>query len=57
MDGVDVIKIGRKLLTSITGISSTSVSGIIPAGAVSGPIFVSNSLGGHFSADGFTVTS
>ena len=56
MDGVDVIKIGRKALTSITGISSISVSGVIPAGATTGPIFVSNSLGSHFVAGGFTVT-
>ena len=56
MNGVDVIKIGRKLLTSITGESSTSVSGVIPAGASSGPIFVSNSLGSHFVAVGFTIT-
>jgi hypothetical protein len=56
MDGVDVIKIGRKVLTSITGISSISVSGVIPAGATTGPIFVSNSLGSHFVASGFTVT-
>jgi hypothetical protein len=56
MDGVDVIKIGRKVLTSITGISSISVSGVIPAGATTGPIFVSNSLGSHFVAGGFTVT-
>ncbi len=56
MNGVDVIKIGRKALTSITGISSTSVSGVIPAGATTGPIFVSNSLGSDFNSIGFTVT-
>ena len=56
MNGVDVIKIGRKALTSITGISSTSVSGVIPSGATTGPIFVSNSLGSDFNSIGFTVT-
>jgi hypothetical protein len=56
MDGVNAIKIGRKNLTSVTGISSTSVSGVIPAGATTGPILVSNSLGSHFDASGFTVT-
>ena len=56
MDGVDVIKIGRRVLTSITGISSTSVSGVIPSGATTGPILVSNALGSHFVATGFTVT-
>jgi len=56
MDGVDTIKIGRKNLTSVTGVSSTSVTGVIPAGATTGPIFVSNSLGSHFLASGFTVT-
>jgi hypothetical protein len=56
MDGVDTIRIGRKNLTSVTGISSTSVSGVIPVGATTGPIFVSNSLGSHFDASGFTVT-
>jgi hypothetical protein len=55
-DGVDVIKIGRRLLTSITGVSSTSITGVIPVGASSGPIMVSNSFGGDFSATGFTVT-
>ena len=56
MNGVDVIKIGRKVLTSITGISSTSVTGVIPVGATTGPILVSNSLGSHFDASGFAVT-
>jgi len=56
MDGVDTIRIGRKNLTSVTGISSTSVSGVIPVGAATGPILVSNSLGSHFDASGFTVT-
>jgi hypothetical protein len=56
MNGVDVIKIGRKNLTSVTGIDSTSVSGVIPVGATSGPILVSNSLGSHFVASGFAVT-
>jgi len=55
MNGVDVIKIGRRNLTSITGVSETSVTGVIPAGASSGPIFVSNSLGSHFFPSGFTV--
>jgi hypothetical protein len=56
MNGVDVIKIGRRNLTSVTGVSETSVTGVIPAEASSGPIFVSNSLGSHFFPSGFTVT-
>jgi hypothetical protein len=56
MDGVDVIKIGRRNLTSVTGINSTSVRGVIPEGAVTGPILVSNSMGSHFVASGFAVT-
>jgi hypothetical protein len=55
MNGVDVIKIGRRNLTSVTGVSETSVTGVIPAEASSGPIFVSNSLGSHFFPSGFTV--
>jgi hypothetical protein len=51
-----VIKIGRKDLTSVTGVNSTTVTGVIPAGAATGPILVSNSLGSHFDASGFTVT-
>jgi hypothetical protein len=57
MNGVDVIKIGRRNLTSVTGTSATSVTGVIPAGASSGPIFVSNSLGSHFFPSGFTVVA
>ena len=56
LNGVDVIKIGRRLLTSITGISSTSMTAVIPSGATTGPIMVSNSFGGDFSPSGFTVT-
>jgi hypothetical protein len=56
MDGVNVIKIGRKNLTSVIGISSTSVSGIIPAGATSGPILVQNPLGSHYLPMIFTLT-
>ena len=57
MNGVDVIKIGRKVLTLITGINETSVTGVIPVGATTGPILVSNALGSHFLASGFTVTT
>ena len=56
LNGVDVIKIGRRLLTSITGVSSTSMTAVIPSGATTGPIMVSNSFGGDFSPSGFTVT-
>jgi hypothetical protein len=56
-DGVDTVKIGLENLTSITGVTSTSVTGTIPAGATSGPIFVSNSLGGGVLFSGFTVTT
>jgi hypothetical protein len=57
MTGVDVIKIGRKNLTSVTVIDATSVTGVIPAGASTGPIFVSNSAGSDFNPGGFTVTT
>jgi hypothetical protein len=56
MTGVDVIKIGRKNLTSVTVIDATTVTGVIPAGATTGPIFVSNSAGSDFNPGGFTVT-
>jgi hypothetical protein len=55
-DGVDVIKVGRKVLTSITGVNSTTVTGVIPGGSSSGPIYVANSIGSDFNATGFTVT-
>jgi hypothetical protein len=55
-DGVNVIKIGRKDLTSVTGVNSTTVTGVIPAGAATGPILMSNSAGQDFNAGGFTVT-
>jgi hypothetical protein len=57
MTGVDVIKIGRRNLTSVTVINATTVTGVIPAGATTGPIFISNSAGSDFSAGGFTVTT
>jgi hypothetical protein len=56
-DGVDTVRIGLENLTNITGLTSTSVTGTIPAGASSGPIFVSNSLGGGVLFSGFTVTT
>lgn len=55
-DGVNVIKIGRKDLTSVTGVNSTTVTGVIPVGAASGPILMSNSAGSDFNSGGFTVT-
>jgi hypothetical protein len=57
MTGVDVIKIGRRNLTSVTVIDATTVTGVIPAGATTGPIFVSNSAGSDFNPGGFTVTT
>jgi hypothetical protein len=57
MTGVDVIKIGRKNLTSVNVIDATTVTGVIPAGASTGPIFVSNSAGSDFNPGGFTVTT
>ena len=55
-NGVDVIKIGRKDLTSVTGVNSTTVTGVIPVGAATGPILMSNSAGSDFNSIGFTVT-
>jgi hypothetical protein len=57
MTGVDVIKIGRKNLTSVTVIDATTATGVIPAGATTGPIFISNSAGGDFDDVGYTVTT
>jgi hypothetical protein len=57
LNGVDTVRVGLKNLTSIVGISPTSVTGVIPVGASSGPIFVSNSLGGGVLFSGFTVTT
>ena len=56
LDGVNAVRIGRKALTSVTGVSSTSVTAVIPAGATSGPLVVANSFGSDFSASSFTVT-
>lgn len=55
-NGVDVIKIGRKILTSIAVVNSTTVTGVIPAGAATGPIMISNADGFDFVDPGFTVT-
>jgi hypothetical protein len=57
MTGVDVIKIGRRNLTSVNVIDATTVTGVIPVGAATGPIFVSNSAGSDFNPGGFTVTT
>ena len=56
-DGVNVLKIGRKDLTSVTGVNSNTVTGVIPAGAATGPIYMANSAGSDFNAGGFTVTT
>jgi hypothetical protein len=55
LDGVTSVKIGRRALTSVTGVSSTSLTGVIPAGATSGPLVVTNSFGSDFSSSIFTV--
>jgi hypothetical protein len=41
----------------VTVIDATTVTGVIPAGATTGPIYVSNSAGGDANAGGFTVTT
>jgi hypothetical protein len=55
LDGVTSVKIGRRALASVTGVSSTSVTAVIPAGATSGPLVVTNSFGSDFSSSNFTV--
>jgi hypothetical protein len=55
-DGVTSVKIGRKLLTSVTGINSTTLTAVVPAGTSSGPIVVTNEFGSDFSDTNFTVT-
>ena len=55
LDGVTSVKIGRRALTSVTGVSSTSVTAVIPAGATSGPLVVTNSFGSDFASSNFTV--
>jgi hypothetical protein len=56
LDGVTSVKIGRRALTSVRGDSSTSVTAVIPAGATSGPLVVTNSFGSDFSSSNFTVS-
>jgi hypothetical protein len=56
LDGVNSVRIGRRAMTSVTGVSSTSVTAFIPAGATSGPLVVANSFGNDVSASSFTVT-
>lgn len=56
LDGVTSGAVARQSLTAVTGISSTSVTAVIGAGSVSGPILLRNSLGVGRSAGSFTVT-
>lgn len=56
LDGVTSVKIGRRAMTSVTGISSTQVTAVIPAGATTAPIVVTNEFGSDFSASNFEVT-
>lgn len=55
-DGVTSVKIGRKVLTSVTGVNSTTLTAVIPSGTTSGPIVVTNEFGSDFSDSNFTVT-
>ena len=55
-DGVNSVKIGRKVLTSVTGVSSTQVTAVIPSGAATGPLYLANSIGADVTATSFTVT-
>jgi len=57
LDGVTSVKIGRKVLTSVTGVSSTSVTAVIPVGATSGPLVVTNSFGSDATGSSyFSIT-
>lgn len=55
-DGVTSVKIGRKVLTSVIGVNSTTLTAVIPSGTTSGPIVVTNEFGSDFSDSNFTVT-
>lgn len=56
LDGVTSVKIGRKALITVNGVNSTTLTAVIPAGATSGPIVVTNEFGSDFSDTNFTVT-
>jgi hypothetical protein len=55
-DGVTSVKIGRKALITVSGVNSTTLTAVIPAGTTSGPIVVTNEYGSDFSDSNFTVT-
>jgi hypothetical protein len=57
LNGVTDVKLNFVDMTSVTGVSATSVTAVVPAGAGSGPIYIENSFGSDFNFAGFTVTS
>ena len=56
LNGVTIVQLTFVDLVTITGVSSTSMTAVVPAGATSGPIYVENTYGSDFNFTGFTVT-
>ena len=56
LNGVTVVRLNFEDMTSVTGVSPTSVTAVVQSGATSGPIYIENSYGADFNFDGFTVT-
>lgn len=56
LNGVTIVQLTFVDLATITGVSSTSMTAVVPAGATSGPIYVENTYGSDFNFTGFTVT-
>jgi hypothetical protein len=56
LNGVTVVRLNFEDMTSVTGVSPTSVTAVVQSGATSGPIYIENSYGADFNFAGFTVT-
>jgi hypothetical protein len=57
LNGVTVVRLNFEDMTSVTGVSPTSVTAVVQSGATTGPIYIENSYGADFNFDGFTVTT
>ena len=56
LNGVTVVRLNFEDMTSVTGVSPTSVTAVVQSAATSGPIYIENSYGADFNFAGFTVT-
>ena len=56
LNGVTVVRLNFEDMTSVTGVSPTSVTAVVQSGATSGPVYIENSYGADFNFAGFTVT-